>query len=473
MLFSSATFVFGFLPLFLVGFFLLARFGRQIALTWAVLGSLVFYGWDDAVRLLPLISSSIAFNFVVGRSLARHNKLRSLVLGIGGNLALLAYFKYAQLFMDTFTSLGHSTAINLKIELPIGISFFTFTQIAFLVDTYRGHAQEYSVLKYAFFVTYFPHLIAGPILHHKEIIPQLDQKDTYRFQPNNLALGLSWFAIGLFKKVALADNVASFVAPAFDAVGTKAAISIGDAWTGTVSYALQIYFDFSGYSDMAIGLALTMGIVFPINFDSPYQATSLIDFWRRWHITLSRFLRDYLYIPLGGNRHGMLRRHVNIFITMLLGGFWHGASWNFMLWGAIHGIALVANHFWRGIGIALPRFVGQALTLLVVMIAWVPFRADSFSSTFVIWKAMFGSSGVPTVATNVTTALPWILALSAIALFAPNSQTLMSHPWMSYRQNWRPRWVPTARWAIVLGCMFGISVAASFGHTTYFLYFRF
>jgi alginate O-acetyltransferase complex protein AlgI len=309
-----------FFPILWAGFFLFGQVNRYLAVGWAVLGSLVFYGWDDPWRLIPLILVSIAFNFVVGRGLSRKQSGWLLFLGVTGNLLLLGYFKYATFLVDTVAALSGRSLPNLDIVLPIGISFYTFTQIAFLVDAYRGEAREYEPLKYGLFVTYFPHLIAGPILHHKEIMPQFDRPDIYVPRLDCVVLGLTWFAIGLFKKVILADGIAAFVGAAYKAASSGAAVSFSDAWIGTASYALQIYFDFSGYSDMAIGLALIMGITFPLNFNSPYKADSLIDFWRRWHMTLSRFLRDYLYIPLGGNRQGPGRRYVNLLITMVLGG---------------------------------------------------------------------------------------------------------------------------------------------------------
>ena len=360
MLFNSGLFIFGFLPVFLLGFFVLCGAGwRQPAICWALIGSLVFYGWNDPFRLLPIIVGSIAFNFLVGSAMARKQSAWLLLIGVSGNLALLIYFKYAMFLLGSFSALVGVPPPEIKIYLPIGISFYTFTQIAFLVDTYQGRVREYEPLKYGLFVSYFPHLIAGPIIHHKEIMPQFERDEVYSPRLEFIVPGLTWFAIGLFKKVVLADNVARFVEPAFKAAAAGTPVGLADAWIGTISYALQIYFDFSGYSDMAIGLALMMGIRFPLNFNSPYKAASLIDFWRRWHMTLSRFLRDYLYIPLGGGRRGEAQRYLNLMVTMLLGGLWHGASWNFFVWGALHGSGLAVNHLWRSVatrlGITLPR----------------------------------------------------------------------------------------------------------------------
>ena len=398
MLFNSAQFIFAFLPITLAGFFLCGVFGRQrLALLWTLVASLVFYGWSDPFRLIPLIVASASFNFCVGRALTRRPSRALLAAGIGGNLLLLGYFKYAAFLVETFAAASGIHLSPMTVVPPIGISFYTLTQIAFLVDAYRQQAREYKALNYGVFVTYFPHLVAGPILHHKEIMPQFDEPDTFKFRASSLVHGLAWFAAGLFKKVIFADGVAAFADASFKLADAGTPIGFGDAWIGTVSYALQIYFDFSGYSDMAIGLALVMGITFPLNFNSPYKAASMIEFWRRWHMTLSRFLRDDLYIPLGGNRKGRVRRYANLMITMLIGGLWHGASWNFLVWGGIHGVGLALNHLWRdlpaGTKLALPRAVAAGATMLWVLFAWVPFRADTFGSTVSMWQSMIGVHG--------------------------------------------------------------------------------
>ena len=478
MLFGSGEFIFGFLPAFLLGFFILGVAGwRRAAVCWALIGSLVFYGWNDPLRLLPIILSSIAFNFLVANILARRRSGWLLLVGISGNLALLIYFKYAMFLLGSFNAALGLTPPTVQIYLPIGISFYTFTQIAFLVDTYQDRTREYEPLKYGLFVSFFPHLIAGPIIHHKEIMPQFERDEIYTPSLEYIIPGLTWFAIGLFKKVVLADNVARFVGPVFKAAANGMPVGPADAWIGTASYALQIYFDFSGYSDMAIGLALMMGIRFPLNFDSPYKAVSLIDFWRRWHMTLSRFLRDYLYIPLGGSRRGEARRYANLIVTMLLGGLWHGASWNFFVWGALHGGGLAANHAWRAVadrlGITLPRGLAWLLTMFVVLMAWVPFRAETLTSSLAMWKGMLGLSGaLPSGDPDMREACIWIVALSAIALCAPNTQTIMS--WKAGAgTDARWKWQPRLGWALALGCLFGVAVAGSLTKTSYFLYFRF
>jgi alginate O-acetyltransferase complex protein AlgI len=347
MLFNSYTFIFLFLPLTLVLFFFISRrLGPRAAAVMLALSSLLFYAWSGDSPLVLMLS--IVMNFIIGRALtAAPRQIWLLTAGVGANLLVVAYFKYASFLAGTLQSLlGWPNEVP-SISLLAGISFFTFTQIAFLVDAYRAEAREYSFVNYALFVTYFPHLIAGPILHHKEMMPQFENKTIYSPRADQIALGLGIFSIGLFKKVVLADGIKKLADPAFGIAAQGGSPNFVDAWIGALAYTLEIYFDFSGYSDMAIGLAQMMGVRLPLNFDSPYKARNIVEFWKRWHITLSRFLRDYLYIPLGGNRRGPPRRYVNLLATMLIGGLWHGASWTFVLWGGLHGIYLVVNHLWR------------------------------------------------------------------------------------------------------------------------------
>ncbi len=325
-----------------------------------------------------------------------------LVAAIFINLVLLGYFKYANFFVSNLNQfIGSSFSLG-EVILPLGISFFTFTQVAFLVDTYQGKVKEFNFVHYTLFVTYFPHLIAGPVLHHKEMMPQFARPAIFRFNGEMFSLGLTIFILGLAKKVLIADSLAEFPAPIFSAIAGGGHPMFFEAWIGALSYTLQLYFDFSGYSDMAIGLSLMFNVRLPMNFNSPCKATSIIDFWRRWHMTLSRFLRDYLYIPLGGNRKGRGRRFLNLFATMLLGGLWHGASWTFVIWGGLHGIYLVVNHAWRAFrsklgireGGRLMRPFFIALTFLAVVVSWVFFRADSYSSAISMLAGMFGLNGL-------------------------------------------------------------------------------
>ncbi|KAB0269702.1 MBOAT family O-acyltransferase [Microvirga brassicacearum] len=478
MLFTSPDFLAIYLPVVVVIYFALGGMGwRKPAAAWLAASSLVFYAWDDPTRLLPLIVVSIGFNFLFGTLLSRTRSATVLFLAVAANLTLLGYFKYAMFLLDTLRTFGVPTA-EISVKLPIGISFYTFTQIAFLVDAYRGKAREYNPIHYALFVTFFPHLVAGPILHHKEMMPQFQDEKSYRPQWPRVTAGLTWFGIGITKKVLLADNIANFADPVFLAAQQGHTVPFASAWTGAVSYALQLYFDFSGYSDMAIGLALILGIAFPINFFSPYKATSLIEFWRRWHMTLSRFLRDYLYIPLGGNRKGPFRRHVNLFATMVLGGLWHGASWNFVLWGAIHGGALVLNHLWRGTGRNLPVLVARGLTLLVVVLAWVPFRASDFATASSLWRSMVGLNGIEMASAPLDVRI-WIAALAGIVLFMPNTAQLLPRPgatddgFSDERLRHRQPWQPSYTWAVTVGALCGVAIVLAMTTPVAFLYFQF
>ncbi len=288
------------------------------------------------------------FNFLVGNRLVRirrkgykHSVRGALVVGIAFNLGTLGYFKYFNFFVETANVVFNAGFNFDEIILPLAISFFTFQQITFLVDAYRGKACDYNFLHYALFVTFFPQLIAGPIVHHAEMMPQFLKRKTGGLSNASIAVGGSIFLLGLFKKVVLADNVAAYATPVFAAASAGQELTLIESWGGVLAYTFQLYFDFSGYSDMAIGLARMFGIVLPLNFNSPYKAASIIDFWRRWHMTLSRFLRDYVYFPLGGSLRGRMKRHINLMITMLLGGLWHGAGWTFVVWGGLHGIYLM------------------------------------------------------------------------------------------------------------------------------------
>ena len=407
MLFNSYVFIFGFLPVTLLGFYLIGRSSHALAGLWLTAASLFFYGWWD-LRYVGLLLASIAFNYGAGYLIGHKINLKSkppkllLATAIAINLSFLAYFKYANFFVDNVNQLTGSAWTLANVVLPLGISFFTFTQIAFLVDTYQGKVKEFNFVHYALFVTYFPHLIAGPVLHHAEMMPQFAKRKVCHINWDNVAVGLSIFVLGLAKKVLLADSVADFSTPVFDAVKVGGVPMLFEAWIGALAYTLQLYFDFSAYSDMAIGLSLMFNVRLPLNFDSPYKATNIIDFWRRWHITLSRFLRDYLYIPLGGSRLGTSRRYLNLMITMLLGGLWHGAGWTFVIWGALHGFYLLVNHAWRafkeqmgwGGGGRLASLGAGALTFFAVVVGWVFFRADSFSSALTMLQGMAGMNGV-------------------------------------------------------------------------------
>lgn len=525
MLFNSYIFIFLFLPITLLGFHLIGSQGHhRVAGAWLVATSLFFYGWWNPAYL-GLILGSMLFNYVVGVALssragkgANTQAKAILVAGIAANLGLLGYYKYANFFVDNLNALlGHNLVLD-TIILPLGVSFFTFTQIAYLVDAHRGLVHEYSFLHYSLFVTFFPHLIAGPVLHHKEMMPQFAQSTLYRLKAEHLAVGLTIFALGLFKKVVLADGVAVYATPVFNAAEAGTALTFFEAWGGALAYTFQLYFDFSGYSDMAIGLARMFGVRFPLNFNSPYKATSIIDFWRLWHITLSRFLRDYLYIPLGGSRKGEARRLTNLLITMLLGGLWHGAGWTFVLWGGLHGCYLVVNHIWRKWrasrghihGTPFGQFFAWLLTMLAVIVAWVPFRAEGMAATQTMLGAMFGLNGISLpsslegrlgalqpwleffgvffdgmfsngLANWQGTGIYWIISLSLISFLLPNCQQVMLRyrpAFVTYKgeiQRLKYRWLewrPTPLRAFLGGLLFYIA----FIHLTRiseFLYFQF
>ncbi len=399
MLFNSYVFILCYLPLTLFVFFRLGRAGcLRAATAWLVLMSLLFYAWWNPVYV-GLILASMVFNYGVGVALGRRepgsaSARRLLAGGVLADLALLGYYKYANFFVDNLNALTGSTSSISEVVLPLGISFFTFTQIAYLVDAYRGEAREYNPLHYALFVTYFPHLIAGPVLHHGEMMPQFAKSSIYRFNVEHFTAGSVYFLMGLFKKVVVADGVAGYASPVFSAAAAGGVLSALDAWAGALAYTFQLYFDFSGYSDMAVGLAMMMGVRLPINFDSPYKATNISEFWRRWHMTLSRFLRDYLYIALGGNRRGAARRYLNLFLTMLLGGLWHGAGWTFVIWGALHGFYLIVNHGWQAVwrrrtdGGVIGRLLAGGLTFVAVVVGWVFFRASDVPSAVRLLTAM-------------------------------------------------------------------------------------
>jgi D-alanyl-lipoteichoic acid acyltransferase DltB (MBOAT superfamily) len=478
MLFNSYAFIFLFLPLVLAGYFAIGRLGRLAPVVWLALASLAFYAVSNW-QFVPLLLASVAFNYVVGLVLISQ-RLRAgarfgvLSIGVTGDLLVLGYFKYAGFLAANLNAI-FSAGLIVDILLPVGISFYTFTQIAFLVDAYRGKVAHYALPHYALFVTYFPHLIAGPILHHKDMIPQFERAEARRPDAHLILCGLIIFAIGLFKKTCLADGIQPLVAAAFGA----STPSFDQAWIGALAYTFQLYFDFSGYSDMAIGISLMFGIFLPLNFNSPYKAASIIDFWRRWHMTLSQFLRDYLYIPLGGNRHGRALRYVNLMVTMGLGGLWHGAAWTFVVWGALHGLYLCINHAWNNYGPAVaPRFASIArmaavlVTFLSVVVAWVFFRADSVSSALHVLSRMADPTSIAFGRPEMIQAA-FIALYAAIAWFAPNTQTIMGydHENRTVGEALRAgRMRPAYLYASAAVLAFGI---LGIQHYSEFIYFRF
>jgi D-alanyl-lipoteichoic acid acyltransferase DltB (MBOAT superfamily) len=479
-LFNSYVFIFGFLPVTLAVFFLLGRSGRRgPALAWLLAASLFFYGWWNPADL-PFLLFSISLNYSLAVALRRSTDARwrrwLAASGIAANLLFLGYYKYAGFLVTNLNALlGSSWPVPHR-SLPLAISFFTFQQIVFLTDAYRRRRTRTGPLRYATGVAFFPHLLAGPIVRYSQLMPQFARRRILRLQPLAIAAGLTVFAIGLVKKVILADTFAQFVPVPFGAVAAGHNLTLVEAWAAALSYTFQIYFDFSGYSDMAIGLALLFGITLPVNFESPYQAGSIIEFWRRWHITLSAFLRDYLYVPLGGGRAGQVRRYLNLMITMLLGGLWHGAAWTFVVWGGLHGAYLLANHAWRarlGRSLQVPggRYAARLLTFTCVVVAWVLFRADSLATAGAIIRSMAGGhgAGLPKAwggAGGMGTLagwpqLAWLGAALVIVWGFPNTQQIMAR-----------RWEPSARWAVIVAVLAFLGIMGLTRAST-FIYFNF
>ena len=500
MLFNSYEFLLLFLPITLIGYYLIG--GRQhhrLATSWLLAASLFFYGWWNPVYVALIIFSMI-FNYGVGMSLASGERQKKALLGFGVviNLAFLGYFKYAVFVLDNLNMLTGSGFNLPNIILPLAISFFTFQQIAYLVDAFQKKTREYNFLQYSLFVTFFPQLIAGPIVHHREMMEQFSKNSTYRFNAKMLELGLAVFTIGLFKKVVIADGIAAYSTPVFGAASADGALTFFDGWVGALSYTFQIYFDFSAYSDMAIGVGLMFGIRLPVNFFSPYKVVNIIDFWRRWHITLSRFLRDYLYIPLGGSRKGSMRRHLNLIVTMLLGGLWHGAGWTFIIWGGLHGIYLIINHGWHAVRRKLGhdpsnssttgRIFSVALTFIAVVVSWVFFRAENLDAAVVVLAAMFnpfadGAWQTQLFSGDKSKIYVWMVLLSAIVWLLPNTKQWSGyhscideslpvtshgrfawHEWISFRA--------TMLWAVILVSL-AIYVVLNLTRVSEFLYFQF
>ncbi len=469
MLFNSYEFIFIFLPITLIGFFGLAKLRlKTVALVWLTLTSLAFYAYWS-ITYLPLMLISVVGNYYFGHAINRAesgNRQAKLLLwlGITFNLGILGYYKYANFFVDSLNQVFQTNWSIPELILPLGISFYSFTQIAYLVDAYRGELKNtnYDFLSYLLFVIFFPQLIAGPILRHNDLIPQLHKARNFLFSHKNVSIGLTFFILGLAKKVLIADSISPWVRAVFDNAGV---VTFLEAWVGALSYTFQLYFDFSGYCDMAIGLGLLFNLPIPLNFDSPYKATSIIDFWRRWHITLSQFLRDYLYIPLGGNRRGQARRYFNLFVTMLLGGLWHGAGWTYIVWGGMHGLYLAINHGWRRLGHKLPMPLGWAMTFFSVIASWVIFRATNLHDGVEILQAMVGMKGIA-FPSEYQTALPWLSEmglqfkeLSELAYLPQKYKQsftflgilLLSVVFLPNTQQIAKRFQPTWWWSVFLG----------------------
>jgi alginate O-acetyltransferase complex protein AlgI len=484
LVFSSYEYILLFLPCAVLGFYGIRAIAPPLSIAMLWIASFIFYASHNPSDTLILATSTLV-NFAIGvviqnEKTSERSRYLALVLGVACNLSALAFYKYANFFIATiFPSLPR----QLDVALPLGISFFTFTQIAYLVDLYQKKAREYGLNNYFLFVSFFPHLIAGPVIHHKEVMPQFEEAPRAGLNWSAFSMGLAFIAIGLFKKVVLADPLSVWVAHVFGGALRGAVPSLTDGWLGTAAYTFQIYFDFSGYSDMAIGSALLFGIWLPINFNSPYQATSIADFWRRWHITLSRFLRDYLYFPLGGNRLGLGRTYVNIAIVMLLGGLWHGAAWTFVAWGAVHGAMLMLNRWWETLQRPLPSAFAWPLTMAGVVLAWVLFRSNSFTAALNVYQSMIGLGGPSLPASQLHPAplqallLPglnaelatvaWIAVCAGIAFCLPNSQQIVRWCFETPRTALQLTGIATAF------ALLGSFSVAAISQVTEFIYFNF
>ena len=505
MLFHTSEFIFVFLPLAVALHFILARFSVSAAILATTITSLAFYTWwRPPFVLLPVLS--ILVNFWIARRIAGANDLsarRLLIAGIVANLAVLGWFKYADFALSIFQGRKPAPA-----EVPLALSFTTFVQIAFLADVWRRRARV-AFAPYAMFVAFFPHLIAGPIVRWSELGPQIADRLRYRIDWNNIALGLTIFTLGLAKKVLIADRLAPHVGPVFEAAANGEALTAFAAWGAALAYSAQLYFDFSGYSDMAVGLGLLFTLRLPINFAAPFRATSIIDLWRRWHISLSRFLRDFVYLPLGGAARGPARRTFNLLATMTLGGLWHGANWTFIAWGAFHGVLLAVNHAWRTVRgkrtpTAAGRFAGWFATFTAFVIGMVLFRAADIGTALSMLKSMAGFGNAP-YAEEIKVAWDlwgirvgyisesfvrgWLgghwsvigslttLGALGVALLIPDTMELADYREGEPHAQWRRHvgmlaWRPSAAWLAVVSLLFG-AVFANLLQFTEFLYYQF
>jgi alginate O-acetyltransferase complex protein AlgI len=496
MLFFSFEFLYLFLPITVLVFYAMVRLSNanlKLCMLWLIGASLVFYGYWNPAYLL-LIGGSMVFNYFAGRYLFEHKNRLALVAAVGFNIGLISYYKYLGFFADTLNAIGGTNFQVSEVVLPLAISFFTFQQIAWVVDNYRGSVSEGKVSfgEYILFVSFFPQLIAGPIVHHSEIIPQFRDKRTLNFQWDNVSTGIAIFIIGLFKKVVIADNISPTVSIILDGAAWGATYGFVDTWVALVAFPMQVYFDFSGYADMAIGLALLFNIRLPINFESPHKSFNMTEYWRRWHMTLGRFLRSYLYIPLGGNRKGEVRTYINMVLTLLLGGLWHGAGWTFVIWGGMHGLLQVIGQLWsRYSPLRLPAALAWFLTFVGTTIAHSFFGAHDLDSALRVLSVMFLLNDSVAQSANI----PWhsytLIGVTFIGLLVlPSTRQLMSErftpiqfdkntvsadvaiqvPWLD---NLKMRW--TLPWLAYLTVLAGLTLYTLLDATTVqeFIYFQF
>jgi alginate O-acetyltransferase complex protein AlgI len=483
MLFNSFIFLFAYLPITLVGYLILNAKNLEISSKiWLTVASLFFYAYWK-LAFLPIIVVSILVNYLVGGHLGRISICKSqparsgnayakrvLISGVLFNLGLLGYFKYADFFISNISMAFAQSIPLLHIALPLGISYYTFQQIAFLVDSYRGEIEENNLLNYSLFVSFFPQLIMGPIIYYKEMMPQFKDVQNRVLNWNNVYIGFFFIGVGLFKKVVIADTFAVWVTEGY---ADPASLSFFSAWKASLSYSIQLYFDFSAYTDMAIGVARILNINIPQNFNSPYLSLSIQDFWRRWHITLGRFLRDYIYIPLGGNRKGRLRTYTNLFVTFLIGGIWHGAGWTFVVWGALHGAALCIHRFWNRLGLRMPRGIAWLTTFLFVNAAWVVFRADSIATAGKVLWAMLDISnadlGIFDSLNNLEIGMAGLLGYGVIFIY------VLQDLFYKNTQTWAIGLKPRMNWTLVTASAFAAGTVLMMNQNRYseFIYFQF
>ncbi|RJR19159.1 MAG: MBOAT family protein [Desulfobacteraceae bacterium] len=475
MLFNSFAYLLLFLPTVAIVYFLLN--GRQFfwaGKAWLILCSLFFYAYWR-ISFVTVIIISILVNhffeaYLSGREYGNRSRRIALILGILFNVGLLGYFKYADFFVENANAVFGTLIPLPHITLPLGISFFTFQQIAYLVDNYKRISSERDFLNYSLFVCFFPQLVAGPIVHHKEMMPQFGSIRSKLPNWENIYIGFFFIALGLLKKVVVADSFAVWVNEGFS---NPSDLNFFTAWKTSLCYTVQLYFDFSGYTDMAIGAARVLNIGLPQNFNAPYLALDIQDFWRRWHMTLGRFLRDYIYIPLGGNRKSTFRTYFNLFLTFLIGGIWHGAGWTFVLWGAMHGTALCIQRLWKNLGLHLPKFLSWALTFLFVNAAWVIFRADSLQTAVSIWIKMLDLSSISASYTTMPELgkqdFLFFLWLSFIILY------VLEDMFFRTTQEWAARLKPSIRWTLKMGLAFASCMIIMMNQSrfTEFIYFQF
>ena len=457
MLFNSFAFLLAFLPLAMGLHGLVERFAPSWRLALLLVLSLAFYAWWDW-RFLPLLVASIALNWLIAEAFHRSKAGGLITLAIIGNLAVLALFKYVDFFAGLAAALPGLPAPKLDLALPLGISFFTFHHVMYLTDLRRGQAPRYDPVRYGLYIAFFPQVLAGPLVRWREIMHQFEERPYQRPDAaERFGRGLLLLTAGLAKKVLLGDPLAEYANPVFAAAAAGQIVSVAQAWQATLAFTFQIYFDFSGYTDMALGLALLFGIVLPQNFETPYRAASIQDFWRRWHMTLSRFLRDYLYIALGGSKHGLPRQVWALFATMALGGLWHGAGLTYVAWGAAHGLALIVALLWRRSGWPMPAVLGWFLTFLFVTLCWVLFRASSFEAALAIYKGLLGLA-------PLGTGFKWraLLPAAAFAIIGPSAWALVHK-------------LPPMRWLAVVAAVLFVLILFKIGEDANyeFIYFQF